>query len=56
MCEHDDFDILYYKQGVMIRQCKQCKQIEINFDWSWIPLYSLKEAVTWLIKNNKLVV
>ena len=40
MCPHDDFDILYYKDGVMIRRCKDCRQIEVYLEF-WADAQNL---------------
>lgn len=33
MCPHDDFEILYYYHGILIRKCKSCKQVEVILEY-----------------------
>jgi hypothetical protein len=40
MCPHDDFEILKYFDGMMARQCKRCKQVEIQTEY-WINIDAL---------------
>lgn len=35
MCPHDDFDIVYYEKGFMIRKCKVCGQLEMKSEY-WV--------------------
>jgi hypothetical protein len=44
MCEHNDFEILYYKDGIMVRRCRSCRLVEINVDY-WVEFERIKEAL-----------
>ena len=44
MCRHDEFDVLYYKHGVMIRKCVHCGQVEVQTEY-WTDISHVQEAV-----------
>ena len=44
MCPHNEFDIVYYHQGIVIRKCKSCGQIEVDTEW-WVDIDTLAEAL-----------
>ena len=48
MCQHNDFDVLYYKNGILIRKCKHCGEIEAKFEhWQSIEeVRTCLEAMT----------
>lgn len=46
MCPHNDFKIVYYVDGVMLRQCKHCEQIEIHLDRDWCGLKVVQNALS----------
>ena len=33
-CTHNEFDVVYYKDNVMIRKCKSCGEVDLKTD-SW---------------------
>ncbi len=33
MCRHIHFDILFYDGSMMIRQCKECHQVEMRVEY-----------------------
>jgi hypothetical protein len=38
MCPHDEFEILYYLDRILIRRCKRCGAVQINLHtsrWMW---------------------
>lgn len=35
MCPHDEFKIVYYKDGIMLRQCSHCGGVEVRLDYIW---------------------
>lgn len=45
MCHHTDFEIIYYKRGVMLRKCCDCGQVELRTDYSWIDAEDVKVAI-----------
>jgi len=45
MCEHDDFEIIYYRNGVMIRLCRKCDAAEMNIDRPWINIETVRKAI-----------
>ena len=48
MCPHDDFVIIYYKDGVMLRSCKHCQQVEIHLEWVWANVNEMEAALDFL--------
>jgi hypothetical protein len=42
MCSHDEFVILLYVHGFMIRQCKKCKEVEMKIE-DWLPTEHLSK-------------
>jgi hypothetical protein len=51
MCSHDEFDILFYHNGVMIRKCKHCGEIEMNTE-HWISVGEMFGFLEDLAKDN----
>lgn len=45
MCPHNDFEIIYYKDGVLLRRCKDCGQVEMRTDWIWCDIASIRAAL-----------
>jgi hypothetical protein len=45
MCPHTDFDIIYYKDGILIRRCKDCGEIEMCTEWIWCDIPSVMVAL-----------
>lgn len=45
MCPHSEFDIIYYKGGVLLRRCKSCGQVEMRTDWIWCDIPSVVAAL-----------
>ena len=37
MCSHNRFKLLYYEDGIMIRECIDCRQLEIKTEY-WLDL------------------
>ena len=42
MCPHEEFIILLYVNNVIIRQCKQCKQMEMKLE-EWTSMEALSK-------------
>jgi len=49
MCQHNEFKILYYKDGFIIRECIHCKQIEVKTE-GWVTPGILQQAAALLSK------
>jgi hypothetical protein len=32
MCPHSRFEIVYYSDGIIIRKCRDCGEIEVNLE------------------------
>jgi len=45
MCPHNDFEIIYYRDGVMLRRCKDCRKIELHLEWIWAGIDEIKMAI-----------
>jgi len=45
MCPHNEFVIVYYKNGIMVRRCTHCGTLEIRSDWDWTGIDDLLEAI-----------
>ena len=45
MCPHDTFKIIYYDDGVMLRRCENCGQIDLRLDWQWQSLETVQKAL-----------
>ena len=43
MCLHMTLTVLWYKEGIMIKQCEDCKRIEINGVFVSFPPLTLRE-------------
>jgi len=35
MCPHNDFEIIYYEDYIMVRKCKGCGAIEVRSELRW---------------------
>ena len=46
MCQHSSFDVIYYRRGIMLRQCQDCVQIELRLDWNWINIEEIRRALS----------
>lgn len=51
MCPHNNFDIIYYKDGVLMRRCKDCQQVDLRTDWIWCDAESLRAALATIEPN-----
>lgn len=45
MCEHRHFDIVYYKDGILMRKCQSCGQVEVHIDWDWCDIDDIEDAI-----------
>jgi len=41
VCPHDEFDIIYYENNVLVRRCKLCGEVEVKFDY-WTRLENIR--------------
>lgn len=48
MCEHTDFEIIYYQDGVLLRRCKECGLVELRTDWIWCDVEAIQAALATL--------
>ena len=45
MCQHSEFEIVYYAHEVMVRKCRDCGQLEVALDYRWIPASAIVKLV-----------
>ena len=48
MCQHDDFEIIYYNDGIMLRLCRYCGQVEMHVEREWNGLRSVQDMLDWV--------
>ncbi len=53
MCPHNDFEIIYYEDGVMLRRCKHCRQVELHLEWVWANIDAVKAALDFCQRESK---
>ena len=53
MCSHNAFKIVYYVDGVMLRQCENCGEIEMRLDWTWCGLGAIQNALNTVKPSEK---
>jgi len=53
MCPHNDFAIIYYKGGVMLRRCKDCQQVELHLEWVWADLDDVEAALDFFRSDSE---
>lgn len=51
MCPHNDFEIIYYKDGVMLRRCRNCQKVELHLEWIWAGVNEVKAALDFFQAN-----
>jgi hypothetical protein len=44
MCPHDKFDILFYGDGVLVRKCRNCGQVEVKTE-RWVSALSTIDLI-----------
>jgi hypothetical protein len=44
MCPHCEFDILYYQEGILIRKCRSCGELEIKTEY-WAKIEDIRKAI-----------
>ena len=49
MCQHNDFEIIYYKDYIMVRKCKGCSAIEIRSELEWHDVKDMLKAISCVI-------
>ena len=45
MCPHDKFGVVFYEDGIFIRECLSCHQREIRIDYDFVNINELEEAI-----------
>jgi hypothetical protein len=52
MCPHDKFDVLYYRDDIMIRRCNYCERIEIRVE-SWADPTEVVRVINLIVTKGE---